>query len=125
MVRQAGQSPVGPWAWPPATDVADLIRCGGTICLLGREDPYASASPLMTAAAEHVLNTALGLAGQSGWGRLCPAMLACLDELPSTAPLPTLRTRMANERALGVSFIYAAQTWRQLAALFGEQEARA
>jgi hypothetical protein len=51
MVRQAGQSPVGPWAWPPATDVADLIRCGGTIYLLGREDPYASASPLMTAAA--------------------------------------------------------------------------
>ena len=52
-------------------------------------------------------------------------MLACLDELPSTAPLPTLRTRMANERALGLSFIYAAQTFRQLAAIFGEQEARA
>ena len=52
-------------------------------------------------------------------------MLACLDELPSTAPLPTLRTRMANERALGLSFVYAAQTWRQLAAIFGEQEARA
>lgn len=34
-------------------------------------------------------------------------MLACLDELPSTAPLPTLRIRMANERALGISFIYA------------------
>jgi hypothetical protein len=40
-----------------------------------------------------------------------------LDELPSTAPLPTLRTRMANERALGVSFISAVQTWRQLAAV--------
>ena len=109
----------------PATDLADLIRRGGTIYLLGREDPYASASPLMTAVAEHVLDTALLLAGRSGWGRLCPPMLACLDELPSTAPLPTLRTRMANERALGVSFIYAAQTWRQLAAVFGEQEARA
>jgi type IV secretion system protein VirD4 len=32
---------------------------------------------------------------------------------------------MANERALGISFIYAAQTWRQLAAIFGETEARA
>jgi TraM recognition site of TraD and TraG len=30
-----------------------------------------------------------------------------------------------NERALGISSIYAAQTWRQLAAVFGEQEARA
>jgi type IV secretion system protein VirD4 len=93
--------------------------------LLGREDPYASASPLMTAVAEHVLDTALGLANTSPWGRLCPPLLACLDELPSTAPLPTLQTRMANERALGISFIYAAQTWRQLAAIFGEHQARA
>ena len=109
----------------PATDIADIIRRHGTIYLLGREDPYASASPLMTALAEHVLDTALALANTSRWGRLCPPMLACLDELPSTAPLPTLRTRMANERALGISFIYAAQTWRQLAAIFGEQEAKA
>jgi type IV secretion system protein VirD4 len=109
----------------PATDLADVIRRGGTIYLLGREDPYASASPLMTAVAEHVMDTALGLANMSRWGRLCPPLLACLDELPSTAPLPTLQTRMANERALGISFIYAAQTWRQLAAIFGEHQARA
>jgi type IV secretion system protein VirD4 len=109
----------------PATDIAEVIRRGGTIYLLGREDPYASASPLMTAVAEHVLDTALALANLSEWRRLCPPLLACLDELPSTAPLPTLRTRMANERALGISFICAAQTWRQLAAIFGEQEARA
>jgi type IV secretion system protein VirD4 len=109
----------------PATDLADLITRGGTLYLLGREDPYASASPLMTALAEHILDTALTLANRSPWGRLCPPMLACLDELPSTAPLPTLRTRMANERALGISFIYAAQTWRQLAAIFGDTEARA
>jgi type IV secretion system protein VirD4 len=109
----------------PATDIADVIRRCGTIYLLGREDPYASASPLMTAVAEHVLDTALGVANTSPWGRLCPPLLACLDELPSTAPLPTLQTRMANERALGISFIYAAQTWRQLAAIFGEHQARA
>jgi type IV secretion system protein VirD4 len=80
---------------------------------------------LITAVAEHVLDIALGSGNGSGWGRLCPPILACLDELPSTAPLPTLRSRMANERALGLSFIYAVQTWRQLAAAFGEQEARA
>ena len=107
------------------TDIADVIRRHGTIYLLGREDPYASASPLMTALAEHVLDTALALANESPWSRLCPPMLACLDELPSTAPLPTLQTRMANERALGISFIYAAQTRPQLTAVFGEQEARA
>ena len=109
----------------PATDVADVIKRGGTFYLLGREDPYASASPLMTAITEHILDTALVLANQSEWGRLCPPMLACLDELPSTAPLPTLRTRMANERALGISFVYAAQTWRQLTSIFGQDEAQA
>jgi len=47
-----------------------------------------------------------------------------LDELPSTAPIPTLSTRMANERALGLSFILAAQTWRQFVVCYGEDEAR-
>ncbi|SOC51169.1 type IV secretory system conjugative DNA transfer family protein [Ornithinimicrobium cerasi] len=109
----------------PATDIAGVLAGGGTIYLLGREDPYASASPLMTALAEHVLDTALAMAQHSPWGRLCPPMLACLDELPSTAPLPTLRTRMANERALGLSFIWAAQTRAQLDSIFGQSEARA
>jgi type IV secretion system protein VirD4 len=109
----------------PATDIAAVIAARGTFYLLGREDPYASASPLMTALTEHILDAALQLANRSAWGRLCPPLLACLDELPSTAPLPTLRTRMANERALGISFIYAAQTWRQLASIFGETDARA
>ncbi|MGY1631894.1 type IV secretory system conjugative DNA transfer family protein [Geodermatophilus sp. SYSU D01186] len=109
----------------PATDVAALLAARGTLYLLGRDDPYASASPLMTALAEHILDTALQLAGNAPTGRLCPPLLACLDELPSTAPLPTLRTRMANDRALGVSFLYAAQTWRQLVIVYGEDEARA
>lgn len=108
----------------PPTNIADIIARGGTVYLLGREDPYASASPLMTAFAEHVLDTALAAANTSPWGRLCPPFHTILDELPSTAPLPTLRTRMANERALGIHFVWAAQTWAQLSAIFGEQEAR-
>ena len=122
--QEADPAPLRTRTGRPATDITDLITRGGTIYLLGRDDPYASASPLMTALAEHVLDTALGLANQSPWGRLCPSFLACLDELPSTTPLPTLRTRMANERALGISFIYAAQTWRQLVICYGEDEAR-
>ena len=115
----------GPGPGRPGTNIAEVLAGGGTIYMLGREDPYASASPLMTALAEHVLDTALGMAQRSPWGRLCPPLLACLDELPSTAPLPTLRTRMANERALGLSFIWAAQTRAQLDSIFGQQEARA
>ena len=78
----------------------------------------------MTAYAEHILDTALAAANTTVWGRMCPPFHAFLDELPSTAPLPTLQTRMANERALGVSFVWAAQAWPQLAAVFGEQPAR-
>lgn len=109
----------------PAVDIADVIRSNGTFYLLGREDPYASASPLMTAVAEHILDTALALANASPHGRLCPPMLSCLDEMPSTAPLPTLITRMANERALGLSFLWAAQTRRQLDTIYGLDQARA
>jgi hypothetical protein len=108
----------------PATDIADLIAKQGTVYLLGREDPYASAAPLMTAVAEHVLDTALNTANSSPYGRITPCFLACLDELPSTTPLPTLRVRMANERALGLSFIYASQTWKQMVVSYGEDEAR-
>jgi type IV secretion system protein VirD4 len=110
----------------PVTNFLDVVRRNGTIYLLGREDPYASASPMMTAVAEQVLDTGLLLANQSPWGgRLCPPLVAVLDEMPSTAPLPTLRTRMANERALGLSFIWAAQVRAQLDAIFGEKEAEA
>ena len=108
----------------PATDIADLIAQRGTMYLLGREDPYASAAPLMTAIAEHVLDTALWAATTATHGRMTPCFLACLDELWSTTPLPTLRVRMANERALGLSFIYAAQTWKQMVVSYGEDEAR-
>lgn len=109
----------------PPTDLADVIRRNGTIYLLGREDPYSSAAPLMTAIAEQVLDTALEVARASEHGRAAPCFLACLDELPSTTPLPTLRTRMANERTMGLAFIYALQTWRQLVVIYGEDEARA
>lgn len=108
----------------PATDLESVIKAGGTIYLLGREDPYASASPLMTAVTEQILDTAKRLGETSPHGRLCPPFLACLDELPSTAPIPTLSTRMANERGLGLAFILAAQTWRQLVVCYGEDEAR-
>jgi len=108
----------------PATNIAAVLAEQGTVYLLGRDDPYASASPLMTAVAEHVLDTALAMATASPHGKVTPSFLACLDELPSTTPLPTLRTRMANERALGLSFVYAAQTWRQMVVCYGEDEAR-
>ena len=46
----------------PGTNIAQLIAQQGTVYLLGRDDPYASPAPLMTAVAEHLLDTALAAA---------------------------------------------------------------
>ena len=108
----------------PATDIADLIRHGGTIYLLGKDDPYTSVSPLLTAIADDVLDTAEWLAASSPYGRLAPPFVVALDELPSIAPIPTLPQRMADGRARGLSIIWAAQTWRQLVTCYGEDTAR-
>lgn len=107
----------------PATDIAEVIRRGGTIFLLGREDPYSSASPLMTAVAEHVIETARRIAETSPLHRLVPWMLCVLDELPSTAPIPSLAVSMANDRALGIGYLWASQTRRQLIEAFGRNGA--
>ena len=109
----------------PATSLRDLVEAQATVYLLGREDPYLSVSPLMTAVAEDILDTAVDVAQRSAYGRLTPPWLSVLDEMPSTAPLPTLMTRMANERKLGLSFIWAAQTKPQLTTMYGENGAAA
>lgn len=120
----------------PATDLAAIIASGGTICLLGRDDPYASASPLLTALTEDLLDAASATAKASPWGRLCPPMLACLDDLPATVPLPTLRARMtrdsrefrtsqeSQQACAGVALVWTARSQDQLTAVFGEAEAR-
>lgn len=107
----------------PATDIAEVIRAGGTIFLLGREDPYSSGTPLMTAVAEHVIETGRHLAETSPLHRLAPWMLCVLDELPSIAPIPSLAVSMANDRALGIGYLWASQTRRQLYAAYGRDAA--
>ncbi len=107
----------------PATDIEEVLANGGTIFLLGREDPYSSATPLMTAVAEHVIDTARRMATASRWHRLAPWMLCVLDELPSTAPIPSLPISMANDRALGIGYLWASQTRRQLVEAYGRDAA--
>jgi type IV secretion system protein VirD4 len=109
----------------PATDVYDVIAKNGTFYLLAIEDELESVSPYLTALTEYILDTAREVAHDSEFGRLAPPMLACLDELPSTAPIPTLRSRMANDRALGICYLLATQTRAQLDDTFGPKEARA
>jgi type IV secretion system protein VirD4 len=77
----------------------------------------------MTAVAEHVIDTARRMATDSRWQRLAPWMLCALDELPSTAPIPSLPISMANDRALGIGYLWASQSRRQLVEAYGRDAA--
>src|SRR5882757_1713852 len=91
-----------PSAGHPATDVADLLARGGTIYLLGSDDPVVSVSPLLTAVADDLLDLAP------------PGTVAVLDDLPSV-PVPTLPP--------GV--VWTAPSRQRLATCYGEDTARA
>jgi type IV secretion system protein VirD4 len=108
----------------PPTDLAELIRAGGTVYLLGTEDPYASVSPLLTAIAENVLETAEALSETMPHGRLAPPLLATLDDLPLVAPIPSLPQRLPASAARGLCLIWSASNWTQLITSYGEEAAR-
>ena len=79
----------------------------------------------MTAVAEHVLDAALAWR----WRRLTAGCARPFWPASTSSPrlrrYPRCGPGSPNERALGLSFIYAAQTWRQLVICYGEDEARA
>lgn len=104
----------------PATDLAALIRAGGTIYLLGKDDPYGGVSSLLTAITEDVLDTVEQLGVASPHGRLSPPFMACIDEWPNIAPIPSMPQRQADWRGRGGSIVCAAQDYRQIVTQYGE-----
>ena len=83
--------------------VEDLLDAGGTIYLLGKDDPTSPVVPLLTAIAEDVLDRAERHALTRPAGRLDPPLVAALDEAPLTAPIPSLPQRVGRPgpRAVG------------------------
>ena len=102
----------------PATDLTELIRAGGTIYLLGREDPYASrlaaddrgrrARPRHRASSSARPRRTAGSARRSS-----PAWTSC----PPPRRCPPWPPGWPTSEPSGSSFILAAQTWRQLVRL--------
>jgi len=101
--------------------VEDLLDAGGTIYLLGKDDPTSPVVPLLTAIAEDVLDRAERHALTRPAGRLDPALVAALDEAPLTAPIPSLPQRVGDGRGRGLSVHYGMQGWPQARARWGEQ----
>lgn len=105
------------------TDLRRLIAENGTVYALGKDSPYGSVTPLVTAIVEDVLDTAEALAYAAPTGRLDPPFLAALDEAPNISPIPSLRQRVADGRGRGICVIYAAQGWAGVVARWGAAEA--
>ncbi|MEU7230038.1 type IV secretory system conjugative DNA transfer family protein [Streptomyces chrestomyceticus] len=105
-----------------ATDIEGLIQAGGTIYLLGKDNPYSSVSPLVTAIAEDILDRAEQVAYTTPHRRLDPPFLCALDEVANT-PLPSLRQRVADGRGRGIAVIYALQAWASAVKKFGRHDA--
>ena len=108
------------------TDLADIIRRRGTIYLLGREDPYASASPLMTAVAEHVLDTGLLLGQRVTLGRAAVPTIGLRARRTALHRTATDAAHPDGQRAGTWALVHLGRADATPAHLiFGEHEARA
>ncbi|PRZ34814.1 type IV secretion system protein VirD4 [Antricoccus suffuscus] len=108
-----------------ATDLDAAIAAAVPILVIGKDDEYSSVTPLLTAVIEDILDRVESAADRSAYRRLAPPFLAAIDELPNTAPIPTLPQRVADGRGRGLCVLYAAQGYAQLATRYGENVARA
>ncbi|MFF1792833.1 type IV secretory system conjugative DNA transfer family protein [Kitasatospora sp. NPDC058263] len=107
-----------------ATDIEQLLLARGTVYLLGKDNPYLSIAPLITAMVEDVLDRAEKLANTLEFRRLDPPMLVGLDEVANAAPIPSLRQRVADGRARGLAVQYFVQGWASAEARFGRDVAK-
>ncbi len=106
-----------------ATNIEALLDARGTIYLLGKDSPYSSVSPLITAMTEDILDRAERLAYTKPARRLDPPLLVALDEAPNISPLPSLRQRVADGRGRGLCVMYSVQAWAGAEARFGKATA--
>ena len=97
-------------------DMHRFVSEGGTVYLLGRGEKVSSASALTTAFCEELLYVAGDVIAPTRPGRrLTPPLLACLDEAPSVAPIPTLPLQLADARGRGIVVILSLRARRSCA----------
>ena len=105
-------------------DMRAFVEAKGTVYLLGKGERLSSASALTTAFAEELLFVAGDVMAPARPGRrLTPPLLACLDEAPSVAPIPSLPLHLADARGRGIVIIVSAQSPSQLRTEWSAAEA--
>ena len=104
-------------------DIARFVERNGTVYLLGKDSSLGAVSPLLTAFAQEVFDTAERLAARRPRRRLDPPLLGLLDEAPSIAPIPTLPALLADGRGRGIVIVYAMQSFSQAVTRWGPTQA--
>jgi type IV secretory pathway TraG/TraD family ATPase VirD4 len=100
-----------------------FLADGGTVYLLGKGSIVSSTSALTTAFCEELLYVAGDEVAPTRPGRrLAPPLLACLDEVTSVAPIPSLPLQLADARGRGIVVVVAAQSPSQLRSKWSDDE---
>jgi type IV secretion system protein VirD4 len=105
-------------------DIDQFLRTASTLYIVSPEDTMTVIAPLVALLVESIVSHAYKLAARRPDGRLDPALLLLLDEVGAIAPLPSLPAIMSQGASQGVLCAWAAQSFNQLRARWGEEWAR-
>lgn len=105
-------------------DIEHFLRSASTLYIVSPEDTMAVIAPLVALLIESIVSLAYKIAVEQRDGRLNPPLLLLLDEVGAIAPLPSLPQIMSQGASQGVLCVWAAQSFNQLRARWGEEWAR-
>lgn len=109
----------------PNFDIDHFLHSASTLYIVSPENIQEIIAPLITGLIEAIVTRAYALASRTRGGRLDPPLLLLLDEVGAIAPLPTLPAIMGQGASQGVLCAWAAQSFNQLKAKWGQDWAGA
>lgn len=102
-------------------DVDSFLQSGSTLYIVSPEDTQAVIAPLVAGLIESIVSRAYQFAALQHNGRMDPPLLLLLDEVGAIAPLQSLPQIMGQGAGQGVLCVWAAQSFNQLKARWGEE----
>jgi type IV secretion system protein VirD4 len=109
----------------PNFDIDNFLTFGSTLYIVSPENVQEIIAPLITGLVEAIVTRAYAFAARQSNGRMDPPLLLLLDEVGAIAPLPTLPQIMAQGASQGILCAWAAQSFSQLKAKWGQDWASA
>lgn len=103
-------------------DLAEFVNGHSSLFVIAGVSMQKALAPLFSALLESIAFELIDDLARRTGGRLEPRLLMQLDEIANIAPLPNLLNLLTVAGGSGLCISYAAQSWRQLAARYGEDE---